>query len=217
MSDSSNTSQEELLRIRIEGEFAAIMGPPPVDQHALRVYEILKQGSQADKRCKVLADVDPTSIYMAIQRHGEEFANALSAHLQEWSHKEMCDVTIPTVNQGWFRRFLIQYLFVKRYGSPDQYEGAEAKMYYSLREGCCLAGGMNLADDVGIAGLNRAVGDVTPKKRFWYNQDIQTAVANSKEPLSMADFSSIILNAKKNKPFTQQENEKALDSQSAFE
>jgi hypothetical protein len=90
-------------------------------------------------------------------------------------------------------------------------------MYYSLREGCCLADGMNLADDVGIAGLNRAVGDVTPKKRFWYNQDIQTAVANSKEPLSMADFSSIILNAKKNKPFTQQENEKALDSQSAFE
>lgn len=208
---------ETQQRRQVEAEFLSIMGPRPSQPACQRVYDALLEGSLTDLKCKVWPDIVPTKIYAALSRHGDALAVAYAHHLTQWPYKHMLSLSVPLINQGSFDRFFITYLFVDRFGRPEDYELDERHVYYALREGCCMAGRINLSRDVRIRGLNRAIGKVPHLKRFWYTHDLQLKVARHPKPVSMDAFSPIIANAKRGKPFSQQRSERRPHEEDAFD
>lgn len=210
------SSSDEQRRRQVEVEFLSIMGQRPNHVACQRIYDVLLEGSLTDLKCKVLPDIDPQKIYSALSRYGEAFASAYAKHLSQWNGNDILGTSLPSINQGAFDRFLISYLFVKHFGLPEDYELDERSVYYALREGCCLAGKINLSRDISIQGLNHAIGNVPHIKRFWYTYDLQVKVAQHPQPVSMNEFSRIIANAKQGKTFTQRRSERVPGEEDAF-
>jgi hypothetical protein len=201
--------KSELRLNRVKEDFLAIMGERPNHPACQQFYDLLLEASFKDEKCKVLPDINPNIICSALSRYEGEFVDAYTLHLTEWGQNEMREVYLPVICQGSFDRFLTTFLFIKRFGKPEDYDLNERSVYYSLREGSCLAGRVNIARDVSIQGLNNAIGEISQSKRFWYTTDLQQFTANGKQPLTMDAFTPIIANAKHNKPFSQQRSERS--------